>query len=50
MPLINCKIHLALNWTKDCIMSTIADTTFNWLGAGSHNRGFKSAVNSNVHI
>ena len=28
MTLINCKIHLELNWTKDCIMSTIADTTF----------------------
>ena len=28
MPLINCKIHHELNWTKDCIMSTIADTTF----------------------
>ena len=28
MPLINCKIHLELNWSKDCIMSTIADTTF----------------------
>ena len=28
MPLINCKIHLELNWTKDSIMSTIADTTF----------------------
>ena len=28
MPLINCKIHLALNWTKDCVMSTIADTAF----------------------
>ena len=27
MPLINCKIHLELNWTKDCKMSTIADTT-----------------------
>ena len=26
--LINCKIHLELNWTKDCVMSTIADTTF----------------------
>ena len=26
MPLINCKIHLELNWTK--VMSTIADTTF----------------------
>ena len=28
MPLINCKTHLELNWTKDCVMSTIADTTF----------------------
>ena len=28
MPLINCKINLELNWTKNCIMSNIADTTF----------------------
>ena len=28
MPIINCKIHLELNWSKDCVMSTIADTTF----------------------
>ena len=28
MTLINCKIHLELNWTKDCVMSTIADTAF----------------------
>ena len=28
MSLINCKIHLELNWSKDCIMSTIADTAF----------------------
>ena len=28
MPLINCKIHLDLNWSKGCVMSTIADTTF----------------------
>ena len=27
-PLINCKIHLELNWSRDCVMSTIADTTF----------------------
>ena len=20
MPLINCKIHLELNWTKNCVM------------------------------
>ena len=28
MSLINCKIHPELNWSKDCIMSTIADTAF----------------------
>ena len=26
MPLINCKIYLALNWSRDCVMSTIANT------------------------
>ena len=24
ISLINCKIHLELNWSKDCVMSTIA--------------------------
>ena len=24
--LINCKIHLELNWSKDCVMSTIVET------------------------
>ena len=28
IPLINCKIHHELNWTKGCVMSTIGDTTF----------------------
>ena len=28
MLLINCKIHLKLSWSKDCVMSTIVDTTF----------------------
>ena len=23
MPLINCKFHLELNWTKNCVMSDI---------------------------
>ena len=27
MPLINCKIHLELNWTKDCIISSVAGAT-----------------------
>ena len=28
IPLINCKIQLQLNWTNDCVMSTIGNTTF----------------------
>ena len=24
IPLINCKIHLELNWTKNCVISNIA--------------------------
>ena len=27
MPLINCKIHLELNWTKNCVMSDNDDET-----------------------
>ena len=27
MPLINCKIHLELNWTKDCVISSIIEAT-----------------------
>ena len=24
MPLINCKIHLELEWSKDCVLSNVA--------------------------
>ena len=35
MPLINCKIHLELNLTKNCVMSNIAEnTTFKITNAG----------------
>ena len=27
MPLTNCKIHLELNWTKDCVMSSVSGVT-----------------------
>ena len=27
MSLINCKIHLELNWTKNCVMSDNDDET-----------------------
>ena len=26
MPLINCKIHLELNWIEDCILSRATDS------------------------
>ena len=26
MPLINCKIHLELNWTGDCMLSSAGDS------------------------
>ena len=28
MPLVNCKIHLELNWSKDRVVSTRNDTIF----------------------
>ena len=28
MPLIKYKIDLELNWSRDCVMSAIANTTF----------------------
>ena len=28
ITLINCKIHLELSWSKYCLMSTVAETTF----------------------
>ena len=28
MPLIDCKIRLELDWSNDCVMSTVTDTTF----------------------
>ena len=28
MPLTNCKIHLELNWTKNCVMSSVVGVTF----------------------
>ena len=29
IPLINCKIHLELSWTKDCVMSTAGNNNNN---------------------
>ena len=27
MPLINCKVHLELSWTKNCVMSNVVGVT-----------------------
>ena len=27
MPLINCKLHLELNWTKNSVMSNVGTAT-----------------------
>ena len=27
MPLINCKIHPELSWTKNCVMSSVVGVT-----------------------
>ena len=27
MPLINCKVHLELNWIEDCILSSAVNST-----------------------
>ena len=27
MPLINCKVHLELNWIEDCILSSAGNST-----------------------
>ena len=27
MPFIDCKIHLELSWTKDCVMSSVVGAT-----------------------
>ena len=26
MPIINCKIHLELNWIEDCILSSVGNS------------------------
>ena len=26
MPLINCKVHLELNWIEDCVLSSTGDS------------------------
>ena len=36
MPLMNYKINLELNWSKNCVMSTIANTTFKILNTKSY--------------
>ena len=50
MPLINCKIHLELNWTKDCVMSAIADTKFKITNTNKHIRIVTLSSKDNVKL
>ena len=58
MPLINCKIRLGLNWTKNCVMSNIAkicvsivtlSTKDNVKLTKQLNEGFKKPAYSNKY-
>ena len=46
IPLINCKIHIELNWSRDCVMSTIAGTTFEI----TNTKLYVSIVNDDVKL
>ena len=44
MPLINCKIHHELDWTKDCVMSVTADTAFKITKTQSYTHQFSAGT------
>ena len=51
MPLINCKIHLELNWTKDCVMSSVAGPTTSKITSTKLNvRIFTLSTKDNVNL
>ena len=50
MPLINYKIPLELNWTKYCVMPTIADTTFKITNTKLHVPIFTLSTKDNVKL
>ena len=51
MPLINCKIHLELNWTKNCVTSSIAGvTTFKITSTKLHVSIITLSTKDNVNL
>ena len=48
MPLINCKVHLELNWTWDCILSNNAK--FEITDAKLHGPVVTLATKDNVNL
>ena len=51
MPLINCKIHLKLNWIEDCILSSAGDSAkFQITDATLHVPIGPLSTNDNVNL
>ena len=51
MPLINCKIHLELNWIEDCILSSVGDPVkLKILDAKLHFPIVTSSTKDNVNL
>ena len=50
MPLINCKIHLQLNWRNNCVMSTIANPTFQIKNTKFYAPIVSLSTKDNVHL
>ena len=50
MPLINCKIHLELNWRNNCVMSTIPNPTFQIKNTKFYAPIVSLSTKDNVHL
>ena len=51
MPLINCKIHLELNWIEDCILSSAGDSAkFKITDAKLHVPIFTLSAKDNINL
>ena len=51
MTLINCKIHLELNWREDCILSSAGDSAnFKISDAKLHVRIVTLSTKDNVNL
>ena len=50
MPLIDCKTRLQINWTKNCVMSTIANTTFKIINTKLYVPIVTSSSKDNVNL